>query len=85
MAHDPISIFFAGTSPASETFTLPRLVGRVDGTEIPIKRGHYRYAGSIRFVERRMIVDLYYIDTDANNLRPSSWNGSYQLQGLAAN
>jgi len=84
MVHDPISIFFRSTSPASETFTLPKLVGRVDGSEIPVKKGYYRYAGSIRFVEGRMIVDLYYVDTDDNKLEPVSWNGSYQLQSIAA-
>jgi hypothetical protein len=84
MVHDPVSIFFRGTSPASETFTLPKLAGRVDGSEIPVKKGYYRYAGSIRFVEGRMIVDLYYVDTDDNKLEPVSWNGSYQLQSIVA-
>jgi len=31
-----------------------------------------------------MIVDLYYVDTDDNKLEPVSWNGSYQLQSIAA-
>jgi hypothetical protein len=80
MAHDPVSIFFAGTSPVSTSLTLPRLTGKVDGSEIPVPDGYYRYVGSVRFEGQTMIVDLYYDNTDDKKLDTSGWNGTYLLR-----
>jgi hypothetical protein len=80
MAHGPVSIFFAGTSPVSELLTLPRLTGKVDGSEIPVPDGHYRYVGSVHFVGQTMIVDLYYDNTDDKKLEASAWNGNYLMR-----
>jgi hypothetical protein len=81
MVHDPFSLILAETY--DETFILksPRINGTVDGTEIPRRNeGYFRYHGKIEFKEpNKMIVDLYYENTDKNTKDPTGWSSEYEL------
>ena len=80
MVHDPISALIGPTYTETYVLPVPRLTGTVAGAEIPVQRGHYRYAGSIAFDGDRMAVDLYYDNTDDKIRDPLSWNDSYTLR-----
>jgi hypothetical protein len=80
MAHDPISLLFRGSSPASLVIFAPRITGEVRGTEIPVQKGYYSYLGSVKFSPPYMDVDLSYDDTDLHLNTPTDWNGRYLLR-----
>jgi hypothetical protein len=80
MAHDPISVLVAGTSPITEVLSVPRINGRVAGAEIPVKEGYFAYLGEISFDGPRMTIALSYNDTDVKQQRTSGWNGTYELR-----
>lgn len=76
MVHDPTSALMGKTYEANYSISVPRITGVVKGDEIPVKKGHYKYLGTITFTKNRFIVDLYY---DDNIKDPISWNGEYKL------
>jgi hypothetical protein len=80
MSHDPFSAFTSGTSPTSEILLLPRVTGRVNGSEIPFKEGDYSYVGTIEFNGGVMHRDLYYDNTDDKKRTKTAWNGRYELR-----
>lgn len=80
MSHDPFSAFTSGTSPTSEVLLLPRVSGRVDGSEIPFNEGDYAYVGKVEFNGSVMHLDLYYDNTDVKKRTKTAWNGTYELR-----
>ena len=83
LAHSIVLATIEQTYEASQSFKVPRTTGAVAGSEIPSEKGHYKYEGKLEFNEGRLTVDLHYIDTDRNLLRPLTWNGTYQLESCA--
>lgn len=79
MAHDPISALKAKTYEVSDVFILPRISGRIEGSEIPRKSGLYRLSGYIEISDSNMDVNLLFENTDARRPDPVSWNGKYTL------
>lgn len=79
MSHDLINSLFPHTYAVEEILIVPRLQGIVYGSEIPAKKGNYKYAGVIRFNGETMVIDLRYVDTDQKIERNISWNGTYKL------
>lgn len=59
---------------------VPRITGTVQGDEIPVKKGYYKYVGEIIFAKEIMTLDLYYDDTDRMTKTPLTWNGEYTLK-----
>jgi len=80
MAHDPISFVFRGSSPSQLVIQVPRITGEVNGSEIPVQKGYYKYLGKIHFSVDSMIVNLSYDDYDRKKVYPVSWNGKYTLK-----
>jgi len=80
MAHDPISFIFRGTLPSKLVLVVPRIDGEIIGSEIPTKKGYYKYAGVIKFQKNVMLLSLSYDNTDKDVKKPISWNGKYKLE-----
>ena len=79
MAHDLISALLRLTEKTTNTFVLPRITGRIEGSEIPNKRGYYRYEGHIDILGRNMVVRLFFDNIDYYKKEEVSWNGKYIL------
>jgi hypothetical protein len=79
MVHDPISGLFPSTSEVTYTIRVPRILGKVNGSEISVEEGYYKYIGNIIFKDGKMNVDLYYDNTDDGIKTPLSWNDEYTL------
>jgi len=79
MAHDPVSAIRGRTYEETLTIELPRIEGVIDGAEISVRPGYLRYAGRVVITSRKMNVDLYYHDRDANTKVALLWNGEYML------
>ena len=79
MVHDPISALMGRTYEATYVINVPRITGIVKGNEIPVKKGYYKYLGSITFSGDKMMVDLYYDNYDDKIKDPISWDGEYTL------
>lgn len=79
MAHDLISAIKAETYEATLEIMLPRNSGRINGSDIVVKRGHYKYSGYVDIQAKTIVVDLKYINTDKNELQESGWSGSYKF------
>jgi hypothetical protein len=79
MVHDPISALQGKTYEDKLVLDLPRLSGLVAGDEIPVGPGNYKYLGQVEFKDGRMVVDLYYNNTDDGTKDALSWNGQYTL------
>ena len=79
MAHDPISALKAKTYDVSDTFVLPRISGRIEGSEIPHKPTQYGLNGYIEISGTNMDVNLLVDNTDDRRQDPVSWNGKYTL------
>ena len=79
LAHDPVSAILGKTSEETYEIEIPRIDGTIDGSEIRVERGSYKYSGSIVISQNRMTVNLARPNTDAKRLDPLSWNGRYRL------
>jgi hypothetical protein len=79
LAHDPVSAILGNTSEETYEIEIPRIDGTIDGSEIRVERGSYKYSGSIVISQNRMTVNLARPNTDAKRLDPLSWNGRYRL------
>ena len=78
-AHDPLSAIRGRTYEETYQIEVPRIDGRIDGSEIPVSPGRLKYSGSIEIVQGRMTVRLAYRNTDDTRRDPLSWNGTYAL------
>jgi hypothetical protein len=79
MAHDPFSAMQGKTFVLTAILTVPRIEGIVEGREIPVAPGHYKFLGQIEFSGSRMKIDLYADNYDDKRKDPSTWNGEYNL------
>lgn len=79
MSHDFISLFTRQQHAVTYTLTVPRVTGEVSGSEVPVKPGSYRHAGSITFGDTTMTVNLYFEDTDHHRKIPNQLNGVYKI------
>lgn len=70
MVHDPISALIGKTYEATYSIKVPRITGVVEGSEIPVKRGYYKYLGTISINGNKIIVDLYADNYDDNTKDP---------------
>ena len=84
MVHDPISALLGKTYVDTIDFYVFKITGTVNGNTISIDSS-YKLLGDIKFYnvfhskKKKMVINLYYDDTDANIKRPLSWNGEYTL------
>ena len=80
MVHDPISILKNKLYADSLLIPIPRLEnGIIDGKNIPVEEGYYKYQGYISIVKPKLIVNLQIIDTDDNKIKPETYNGEYTI------
>jgi hypothetical protein len=79
MVHDPVSLLQGKTYIETEILRVPRIEGVVEGREIPVAPGYYKYLGQIIFSGSQMKLDLYYDNYDDKKKDPLSWNGEYNL------
>lgn len=79
MAHDPISALEAKTYERSNSFVVPRITGRIEGSEIPRELGYYRYGGYIDISGTSMEMRLWADNTDDHRKEDLTWNGRYTL------
>jgi hypothetical protein len=61
------------------TFDVPRIDGKIDGTEIRQKVGFYPYVGAITIQGQKMVVKLSVDNYIRHRLDREEWNGSYTL------
>ena len=85
ISHDPWSAIFRESYATSTTLVVPRISGEVRGDELPKKDGFYHQQGSIKFTEDKMIVNLFFVNTDDGKLQSISWNGEYELKEIIEN
>jgi hypothetical protein len=80
MAHDPISVAKGETYKDSILIEVPALMdGAIEGKDIPVSKGNYRYLGNMTIEGNRLKVNLLIDDTDDKKQRPLTWNGEYNL------
>lgn len=80
MVHDPISIFFSNTYEDSFLIPMRNLTaGVIEGKDIPVPPGYYKYQGNIVINKTKLNVNLLLENTDAGKLVPDLWNGEYNL------
>jgi hypothetical protein len=80
MAHDPISVAKGETYKDSILIEVPALMdGAIEGKDIPVSKGNYRYLGNMTIEGNRLKVNLLIDDTDYKKQRPLTWNGEYNL------
>jgi hypothetical protein len=80
MVHDPISIFKSNLIDDTLMLQIPTLEdGVVDGSNITVEEGYYKYQGTISIDKNVLKVDLQIINTDNKILKPESYNGTYNL------
>lgn len=79
-AHDLGSLYADKTYEDSLVLQVPSLRnGTIDGNDIPVKKGYYKYLGSISIEDNKLQVNLSYDNTDDKKVEPISWNGKYHL------
>jgi hypothetical protein len=54
--------------------------GVINGEDIPVKKGHYKYKGKIIIQGKHLNVTLLYDNYDDHRLDPLSWNGNYIIK-----
>jgi len=79
ITHDPISAIKGETYEETMLFKIPRGSGRIEGYEIEVKKGYYKYAGFIDIQAEKIIIDLKYNDTTEGILKDTGWSGEYRL------
>ena len=79
MAHDPISLIRGRTYEETLIMQLPRIVGVINGTEIPVPKDKLSYTSQVSITKDKMEVTLYYDDKNEMIKRPLLWNGEYTL------
>jgi hypothetical protein len=78
MAHDPGSL--DKTYEDSILIQVPSFEnGVINGENIPVEKGQYKYSGTIMINGNDLKVDLLINDTDVKKLRQLTWNGTYKL------
>ena len=78
MAHDPISVFLNKKYWDSIIIAVPSLRdGKIDGADIPVPRGCYKYSGDITINGNELQVNLLINNTDDKKIAPFEWNGKY--------
>jgi hypothetical protein len=79
MAHDPPSI--GKTYADTFLLLLPDYNnGTIEGKDIPVRPGYYKYTGKVHIAENKLTVALSVVNTDNKNLDPLTWNGTYSLK-----
>lgn len=80
MGHDPGSVLSNETYEDSVVLQVPSLQdGTINGKEIPVRKGYYKYLGQIVIDGKKIQVDLSYDNSDDKKIEPTSWNGKYIL------
>ena len=78
MSHDPGSL--GKTDQDSILIQVPSFKnGVINGENIPVEKGQYKYSGTLTINGNDLKVDLLINDTDDKKLRPLTWNGTYKL------
>lgn len=80
MTHDILSLFKDKTYIETEKFYLPRSTGKIKGEELLIEKGNYNLSGEINIQNKKVKIDLYYLNTDDHIKSKVSWNGEYILK-----
>jgi hypothetical protein len=79
MAHDPSALLRHKTYQKLWQFDVPRVEGKIDGSEIRQKPGFLPYVGSITIHAKKMVVSLAADNYSYHELETVEWNGSYTL------
>jgi hypothetical protein len=81
VAHDPGSVLSNKQYEDSLLLQVPSLGnGTIDGKDIPVEQGSYKYIGTITIREGKLHINLRYDNTDDRKVEPLSWNGEYILE-----
>lgn len=68
-----------GTYEDSILIPIPKSEGRIEGKDVSVKEGYYKYQGYILISNNKLTVDLLLDNYDDKKLDPLSWNGEYNL------
>ena len=79
-SHNLISVFSKKTYLDTLKILLPRKKGTINGGEIKVKKGNYKYLGTIDIENKKINLDLYYNNYDNNTKEPLIWNDKYELR-----
>lgn len=74
-----VDVIFPKTNRRNLQFDLPRIEGKIDGSEIRRQRGKSPFVGSITIQGKRMVIDLSINEVILQRLEPIDWNGTYML------
>jgi hypothetical protein len=81
LVHDPGYVLSKKRYEDSLLLKVPSLaIGTIDGKDIPVEQGHYKYVGNVSIGERKLRINLSYENTDDRKVEPLSWNGEYILE-----
>ncbi len=70
LLHDP------GTYEDSTLIPIPKSEdGRIEGKDVPVKKGHFYFKGYILIIKNNLSVNLFVDDTADKKLRSLSLNG----------
>lgn len=80
MVHDPVAILKNKLYDDSLVIQIPQLKnGIVEGKDIPVEEGYYKYSGYISIEKPKLTVNLQIINTDDNKIQPETYNGEYTI------
>lgn len=68
-----------GTYEDSILIPIPKSEGRIEGKDVPVREGYYKYQGYILINGNKLTVDLLLDNYDDKRLDHLSWNGEYNL------
>lgn len=80
LVHDPISAFTSKAINDTLLINIPYLKeGIINGRDIPVEEGYYKYQGYINFSKETVSVKLQIIDSDSKKNVEEPYNGMYKL------
>lgn len=68
-----------GTYEDSTLIPIPKSEGRIEGKDVSVKKGYYKYQGYILINNNKLTLNLLLDNYDDKKLDPLSWNGEYNL------
>ena len=79
VGHDLIDVILPHTFKDRQQYDLPRIEGKIDGSEIRHGKGHWPYVGTITIHDKLMTIDLKYDKAVYKRLDKDLYSGRYKL------
>ncbi len=79
MSHNLSDLFSDRTYEDSFLLSVPIREGIINGYDIPVRDGHFKFTGKLILEKDSLFLQLNIDDTSNKVLRKFSWNGEYKL------